>query len=275
MATKDYEAIAKERITTPGKMARKPRILIYGRNKKGKTRLGSSAPNTLVIDPEGGTIAERPDLPVWPVNSWDDLNEVYHYLKGGKHPYEWVNLDGITKIANMGLRWVMSQQEERDLSRKPGFVDRGDYGKSNEMVKAMLTNFHSLRSIGLIITAQERTISIENMDPVGEVDDEATPAGYLFVPDLPNGARTAVNEIVDVIGRIYTVQGTFPRRVKRNGKIETIEEEGVQRRLWVQPHDSYDTGYRSQFVLPPYFKNPTVPKLISAMQKGKASTDGN
>lgn len=249
-------------------------MLVYGRNKKGKTRFCSTAGNILIVDPEEGTDHEtKIDPDTWKIQSWDELNDVYMFLRSGKavspvskEPYKWVAIDGLTRIHNMALRWVMNQEEERNLERKPNQVGKQDYGRSGEMVKGMLYNFHSLRTMGIIITAQERMREVEG---IAEQDDDAEQVGFIYVPDLPNGVRSGVNSIVDLIGRIYTVRGDFTRKVRNTatGGIDTYEYH-VQRRLWLGPHESYDTGYRSEFDLPDHIVNPTVPKLITVMREG-------
>jgi hypothetical protein len=272
MATKDYAAIARAKIRKPSDSKRKPRILVYGRNKKGKTRFCSTAPGVLIIDPESGTDHEtKIDPSVWPVDNWDDMTDVYNFLRTRapnphtKEPIQWIALDGITRIHNMALRWVMNQEEERNLDRKPGQVDKRDWGRANEMVKGMLANFHTIRDVGIIITAQERMREVEAMS---EQDDDAEQAAFIFVPDLPNGARSQVNSIVDVIGRIYTVRGEFTKRVRdKDGNVSTVDYQ-VQRRLWIGPHESYDTGYRSEWTLPDFVREPTVPRLITVMREG-------
>jgi hypothetical protein len=272
---KDYAKIAAAKIHKPGGGKRKPRFLIYGRNKKGKTRFCTTIPNVLILDPETGTEEETRSNPdVWPVTSWDDMHDAYMFLRGGgkspitNEPYQWVAVDGTTKIANMGLRWVMNQEMERDLTRKPGQVGKQDYGRSGEMFKGMLDNLHSLKNLGIIFTAQERMIEIE--DPA-EVDEEAEIVGAMFVPDLPKGARGALNSVVDLIGRIYTVDGTFTKRFRDRETKKIVEKEvtGIQRRLWVGPHPSYDTGYRSAYTLPNFIPDPTIPSVVRAMKEGK------
>lgn len=255
MATVDYAAIAAKKIRKPG--GRPPRFLIYGRNKQGKTSIAATAPNVLIIDPESGTEFLDPDAAsVWPVTNWGDINEVFQYLRTGKHNYDWVCLDGLTRITNMSLRFVMKQQEERDLDRIPGMVQQRDYGKSGELIKGMLFNFHSL-PMGVIYTAQDRMEAGGYNDME---DDEVEDAEARFVPDLPKGVRSSVNAIVDVIGRVYTVkvEGTS----KKTGK----QISGVQRRLWIAPSGKYDTGYRSKKRLPDFVKAPTVPKLVDAIR---------
>lgn len=274
---KDYAAIAKAKITTPSRSSRMPRFLVYGRNKKGKTRFCTTAPNVLIIDPEDGTSEEKKrDPDVWPVSTWEDLYDAAGFLKSkankspitGK-PYEWAAWDGTTGIATIALNFIRNQEAERDLSRKPSTVKIQDYGASNEMIKQALHQFHALRNIGLIFTVQERMVEIQNLEDF-ESDEEAAPVAYMYVPDLPKGARAPFNQVVDVIGRIYVVRGTFTKQYRKGDKIITKEvENSLQRRLWVSPHDMYDTGYRSDYVLPDFIKNPTVPELTATMRNGK------
>lgn len=264
---KDYTAIARSKIRKPSQRTeRKPRILVYARNKKGKTRFAATAPNVLILDPEAGTEEEtKIDPDIWPIASWEDMDDVYRFLREGKHSYEWVALDGLTRIANMALRYVMFQAEQRDLDRRPGQVGKQDYGKAGELLKGMFYNFHSL-PLGVVFTAQERVM---DAIPSGDDDDdEAEAADMMYVPDLPKGARSAINSIVDVIGRLYTVKTTVKAKV--NGKIVDRENQ-IQRRLWIEPHVSYDTGYRSAHTLPPFIKNPTIEKLTTLLKTGKAA----
>lgn len=260
--TKNYTEIAKARISQPSSSRRPPRILVYSRNKKGKTTFCTSAGQgkVLILDPEQGTegmVKRNPHR--WPIEKWEDLDDAYHYLKLGRHEYEWCALDGLTKLSNMSLRYVMSQEEERDLARRPGMVQQKDYGKSGELMRGVLNNFHSLR-MGVIFTAQERVIEVGD-DPESE-DEDAETTQFLYVPDLPRGVRGATNSIVDCIGRLYTVRLEHPRDATK--KV-------VQRRLWIEPHVSYDTGYRSDYRLDPFIKGPTVPKLVQLLREGKVN----
>lgn len=266
---KDYEAIAKAKISRPSQSTRKPpRILVYSRNKKGKTRFCATAPNVLIVDPEDGTDRmTKIDPRRWPITEWGEMDEVYNYLKLGRHDYKWVALDPTTRIHGFSLRFVMDMAEERSLDTKPKLVQKQHYGQAGELTKEMLWKFHQL-PIGVIYTAQERQIEADS----GDEDAEATEAASSYVPDLPKGARAAINSIVDVIGRIYVVKTSV--RVKLADGKGTTEKEVLQRRLWLEPSAQYDTGYRSDFVLPPYLKNPTVPRLVELMENGRISTNG-
>jgi hypothetical protein len=265
MAKRDYEKIAKSKITHP---ADNPdpnrRILVYSRKKVGKTDFSATAPDVLIIDPEKGTDTKiRSNPAVWKVEKWEDMQDVYGYLRLGKHPYRWVSLDGLTRINNMALRYVGRVAEERDLDRRPGMVDRRDYNKSGELMKQMLNNFHNLR-MGVIFTCHERVEVVGGGSFGGDDDEEEDDEGTaMWVPDLPRGVRGHINGLVDVIGRMYW------RRVQVRNKTTKETKEVKQRRLWIGNHERYDTGFRSDWELPDMVKNPTVPKLVQLMLEGE------
>jgi hypothetical protein len=258
---KDYQAIAAKKIQKPSQQTRLPKLHIYGGHKKGKTTFCMSAgiDRVLILDPERGTdpfVKKDPD--VWHITEWPEVDEFYQYVRGGNHKYEWVALDGLTKLSAMALRYVMKVAEERNLDRQPGMVDRRDYGKAGELMRQTLTNFHNL-PYGVIYSSHERMIEIEQEE---DEDEDAEGAAAMFVPDLPKGVRGMVNTLVDVIGRIYVVN---------------VEVKGVakkQRRLWIGESVKYDTGYRSDYApLPDMVKVPTVPKLVRLIQTGSTRAE--
>jgi len=256
MAEKDYAAIAAAKITRPAEAKRRPKILVYSRNKKGKTTFGVSAgiPNTLVIDPEHGTDEMKSKNPhVWHVEKWEELDDVSNFLRFSNHPYTWVCVDGLTKLSNMALKYVMKLQEDRSLDRIPGMVQQRDYGKAGELMKDMLTRFHNM-SLGVVYTAQERQDGAYDDNE----DEDSEDASVAYIPDLPRGVRGVANSLVDVIGRLYVV-----RLEGNDGKPKS------ERRLWIAESVKYDTGYRSDFVLPDMVRNPTIPKLVKLMRTGQ------
>lgn len=266
MAKVDYSKLASQRIRMPDDdKPRMPRLLVYGRNKKGKTHFGNTAPNVLSIDPDDQPVALRP---LWPVKTWADINEAYLYLKSGKHPYEWVNLDGVTRMYAFAMRFIQRQSEERAaaMDKKPDLKKIQQYGAANTLFETMLHNFHSLRDIGIIITAQEKMVGVTELDDNTD-DEDYEPTSYQYIVALPKGARAPLNAMVDLTGRIYVVRGEFERKVKRNGK-RVIEEYTKQRRLLIGPDDMYETGYRSEFLLPDVIEDPTVTKVVRALRTG-------
>jgi hypothetical protein len=268
MAVKDYMAIAKAKIHRPSSVTRPPRILVYARNKKGKTQFCTTPGKgkVLIIDPENGTDSmKKLDPHVWAIDRWEEMDDILKYLRTGKHPYEWVAVDGMTKIANMALKWVMGQAEKTDLDRKPGMVQLKDYGKSGEILKTMIHQFRML-PIGVIFTSQERAM---DAPASGDDDEDSEDAAIAYVPDLPKGARGELNSAVDVIGRLYTVK--IVKKFRHPITKKVVEKEVLQRRLWLEPNIMYDTGYRSDYRLPAYMEDPTVPSLVQLINEGKVT----
>jgi len=254
MASKDYNKIARARITRPAEIERYPKFLVYSRNKKGKTTFGLSGgvEQTLVLDPEHGTSEMKTKNPhVWPIERWEDIDDAFNFLKYGTHNYKWACVDGLTKLSNMSLKYVMKLQEEKSLDRIPGLVQQRDYGKSGELMKDMLTRFHNL-PMGVVYTAQERMETAFDSEEDEDMEDNEA----YFIPDMPKGVRAAANAIVDVIGRLYVVR---------------TEEGKAERRLWIGESLKYDTGFRSDFPLPDMLRNPTVPRLVRLMRTGSAA----
>lgn len=262
MSGKDLAALAAANIRKPNPN-RPPTILIYGKQKRGKTTFCATAPNVLILDPEQGTDFINDSASVWHISKWTDLEDVYQYLKLGDHEFEWVALDGMTKFANMALRYVMSVEEELSLNRKPGMVQQRDYLKAGELIKELMANFQKL-DLGKIYTAQERQVGGPD-EKQEEEDEDVEIAQIRYVADLPNAARGALNSTVDIIGRIYTVR---KESTKTPNKMITV------RRLWLGESPLYDTSGRSESGLPDMLVAPTVERLISLMKK-KGNTNGS
>jgi hypothetical protein len=268
MAEKDYRKVARDKIYRPSTVQRMPKILVYSRNKKGKTKFSTSAgvETTIVFDPEYGTSEMRSADPhVWPIVKWSDMDDAIEWLRNVNecpvckptHSFGWASVDGLTRLSNMALKHVGKLEEERSLTRIPGLLDpRRDYNKAGELLKDMLVRFHNMHDVGVIYTAQERMLEATD----SEEDSDSGETDVTYVPDLPKSVRGHANSLVDIIGRLDVVKVEDPK--DPNGDPLT------QRRLWIGDSLKYDTGYRSDFVLPDYLRNPTVPKLVRLMREG-------
>lgn len=266
MASKsEYSKIAKQKIRHPGEGPREPRLLVYGRNKKGKTTFGNSAPDVLHLDPDDQPKALKP---TWPINRWEDMHEAYQYLRAGDHPYRWINMDGLTGIYQNAFNFIARQKAEREMTQRPEKKDpRRIYGQANQIFETMLGNFHSLRNMGIVFTAHEKMVGVTELDDMAD-DEDFTPTTYQYIVSLPKGARAAINGLVDLTGRIYVVRGNFERRVKVDGKW-TTEEYTKQRRLFIGVDEMYETGYRSEHLLPDIIEDPTVRRVVRALRTGE------
>ena len=223
------------------------KILVYGRNKKGKTRFCGSAPNVLVVDVnERGTLSIRGSgAKVFPMRTWGDIDEVYWYLKRGDHDYETVAIDTLTALNALCLSHVLKEGHDRDSTKDPKMPRRQDYGKVAEMMKFEILRFRNL-PMHVIFTAQERTVG----DPEEGED-------VVACPDLPAGSRGTAMGSVSIVGRVYR------KRVKRRNKKTRRVVSKWQTMLWVGDHEDFEAGDRTNS-LGKVVTNPTMPKVIEA-----------
>lgn len=212
------------------------KVLVYGRNKNGKTVFGSKWPKALFIDvnEEGTRSAAGSGSQVLEANTFDDVAHAYWYLKAGKHPHKTVVIDTITALHAASLRKVLGDAEDRDPTREPSTPDRRTYGRANQLVNQILLDFRNL-PMHVVFLSQEKLV-------VDEEGEEPT----LHTIQLTPGCRTTALGCVGLIGRIYL------KEVKEKGKKGTKWEA----RMLVGPHEEYDTGNRIE-----------LPRIIRAEPK--------
>lgn len=217
------KAIAK-RIKSVDEINSYAKMLIYGRNKNGKTVFASKAPNVLLIDidEEGSRSAHGSGAHVVQVKTFDEVAHVYWYLKAGNHEFESVAIDTITTLQECAIRKVLGEAEDRDPTREPSTPDRRTWGRANQLVKQLLLDFRNL-PMHVIFLAQERV-----------VDDEDSDEPALHTVSLPAGSRSTALGCVGLIGRIY-LKEVRDRKAKKNV---------WEARILVGPHEQYDTGNR-------------------------------
>lgn len=232
------------------------KVLVYGRNGSGKTRFAASSPKCLIIDiHEQGTRSAKgsgakvfPEPESGPI-TWEDIGDVYWYLKEGNHPYESVAIDTITAMNRLCLAMVLGEAEDRDPNREVGLPDRRAYGRAGELMRSQLLAFRNL-PMHVIFTAQERVIK-----------DEDTDEPVLHTPDLPAGSRGIAMGSVSIIGRLYRAEVKY--RKKGEKEIHTRWED----RMLVGPDDEFDTKDRTNN-LGQVVRRPTVAQVIQANNEG-------
>lgn len=229
------------------------KMLVYGRNKQGKTRFAATAPAPLLIDVnEKGSKSGRdvgPDAKVFPVAAWEDLTHVMWYLRKGNHEYESVIIDTITNMQHLCMRHVLGEAEDRDPNRPPSMPDRRAWGQLSELMKPLIYDFRNL-PMHVIFIAQERNI-----------DDEETGTTER-VPDLSPGVRGVAMGAVDIIGRIYQKEVRTVDKKKKKTKSDW------EARMLVGPHDEYGTGGRT-IALGRIIRKPNIPDILEALDEGE------
>jgi phage nucleotide-binding protein len=246
---------ALSKIVPASQISNEVKMVIYGRNKVGKTRFACSSDlPTLLIDcnDQGWkSVRKRPNVDVYPVEFWDDLDPIYWVLKGTKHKYKIVVVDTVTGLATIGMKWVLGDDAARDAGRDPLMADKRSWGKLGEVLKTTIINFRNL-PIHVIFTAQERTTTSE--------DDEGATTTEIH-PEISPSPRSTLLSSVDIIGRLYTtdVEGKEGRTI-------------TERRMLLGTHPKYVSGNRFD-ELKRIERNPNLQNFLDRINQ-EVSTNG-
>jgi len=225
-------------------------FLIYGRSGIGKTRLASTLPNVLLIDVnDKGTKSTRKSTNphVYPVEYWQEINDVYWFLASGDHEFTSWALDTVTAMSSLCMKFILGDEASRDASKDPDMPRGPVYQKLTELMKTQITNYRNLPMTGVFTAQQQRRV-------MGEDDDLG---GELFTtPMVTPKVSEALESAVDVIG--YLTKRTV--KVKRKGeeKARTV----VRNRLLVDlPEDRYLTKDR-EHLFGTHVDNPNLGKML-------------
>ena len=242
-------------------------MLVYGLGGAGKTWFASSSGlKTLIIDfNEKGSISvkRQPNVFVYTVRYWKDLDAIYWYLKNADHDFEVVVLDTVTSMALIGMKWVLGDDAARDANRDPLMPDKRSWGKLGEVLKTSFLNWCNLE-MHVIFTAHERTTTYE--------DDEDASTLTVTHPALSPSPRDALISWVHIVGRIYKRKVSKKQKGDKSKKV-------TERRILVGDHDRYMTKLRqdptSEVLVPEIIRQPTLKYFIeTVLPTLEKDTDG-
>lgn len=228
------------------------RLLVYGKNGKGKTRLAASFPKTLIIDVnEEGTRSAREftGTKVFPCRKWEDIAAIYWYLQRGDHPYESVAIDTLTALGDMALSRALKDNYERDPNKDPKSPKIQDWNKSKQFMEGIILQFRNL-PMHVIFTCQEKKTG--NAE---EGEDVVT------VPKLQTAVQGIAMGAVGIVGRLYQKE------------VKTKTKRGKRRTRWITcmlvgPHEEYESKDRTagSGVLGRIAVNPTGEMIIKSWE---------
>jgi hypothetical protein len=211
------------------------RVVIYGRNKTGKTKfLGSGGAGVLVVKLEEGTLSIRGSgASEYPkskdkVETWEEVEALYYYLKAqadaGTLKYDILGFDTTTRMRQLILRHVVLGSAAFDPTKDVMTPMLKDYGTAGQKMIYWLAAFSTL-PMHQVWLVQEKS--------GGEGDDEMS--GYDIYPDLPTQVRNYVLGDADVIGRTF----------KKTVEDKTTGKPVTQFRIQFGPSENILTGDRT------------------------------
>lgn len=226
------------------------RALYYGREGTGKTTAALRATDgglVYLVSAEGGT--KRDPLRKLGVDlsrirvfrpeegeliAVRDLENVHSHVlsklqeqPGSIHA---VVIDSLTEVQQQLLEQVVHKRVTKSLVEvDPDFIDRSDYGTTNNQLQKLMRRFRDL-PCHLIVTALERD---------KEKEDEVGPA-------LSPGLATAVLGYMDVVLRFGSADGSYRARAKGTKRIRAKDRFGALPEVIAEPSfpriESFLTG---------------------------------
>jgi hypothetical protein len=231
------------------------KILVYGQNGKGKTRFGASGPKPLLIDcnERGSLSIRRFPAKVFKVETWTDIDYAYWYLHQGNHPFQTVAIDTVSSLQNLGMKFILSDEASRDMTKDPDMPGKRDWGKLGEIMRTAILQFRNL-PMHVVFLAQERRGFAE--------DDEEAPEIY---PEVSPSIRSTLTASVDVIGRIYVREVVEKKKGKKKETVPSY-------RMLIGPSERFVTKDRSEAGLPKIIQlgpeKDNLTRLIQRIKRG-------
>jgi hypothetical protein len=201
-------------------------ILLHAPGGRGKTTFISDAcddPRTsplLVLDCEGGSpirFAKKDPTTytIIPIDSIDQLSQIFNYLNKGDHPYKSVALDSLTAIQKIGLNeFIYGTDSHGWTDLKQAEIQQ--WGKSLNQMLYIMQKFKELKMHVFFTTLSQRQI------------DEVSKKVWVTV-QLPGQQVYEIPGIPDIVGYIDIVK----------------TKSGLERVLQVQPDGQVDCKDRS------------------------------
>lgn len=166
--------------------------LIYGQPGAGKTYLGCTMPEPIILLTEGDVarptiLRAQKDLgkkvPIWPIASVKDLEQAYLYLRNGDHSFKSVVLDSITDMNRIVMEEAVGSAKARKAEHDPDLLDIKDWNRVDQRMRKILRSFRDLDMHVLMLAL------------AGEVMEGITgPALY------PKGLRTEAAALFNCVG---------------------------------------------------------------------------
>jgi len=248
-----------------GKVIRPRSWCLYGRSGTGKTTLTGTFPGPILLldvrDRGTDSVNDHEEMDVKDINSLEDLEDTYYFLKEHPKSYKTVGIDTATQLQQVFIEEVVSGSRKGRSVGDWGSMTRRQFGDVAALMKEWVLNFRNLTDLGMeiVFIAQERTST---------VDDDGRADENLLVPEvgpavMPSIA-THLNANVSVIGN------TFIRikRTKVKKGTKTTEKEHAQYCLRVGPNPVYTTKFRKPrgIIAPSFIEDPTYKDILDVMK---------
>jgi len=221
-------------------------VLAWGRSGTGKTTLAGDFPKPLLLidvrEQGTGGLINTPGIDIFPLETWEELQELYWYLSAGEHPYKTVVIDTVTQLQDIAMEKVLRDEGKTIDS----LITQSNWGAMAKVMKSWMLSFRDL-PLHTVFLAQDRVNDVD-----GFTDQMVPEVGPRLSPSVAGMLNAAVKVICQ----------TFIQEDVRRGKDNRVHRV-ITYRLRVGPHPLYLTKVRQPrgCDLPSDIVDPTFEKL--------------
>lgn len=236
-------------------------FVLYGRSGSGKTTLAGTFPTPIlyldVKDRGTDSIANVKGIKAMEVNSMEDFEMAYWYLKQHPGEFKTVVIDTVSQLQQIVVTEV-AQEKKKDPARalEWGVLSQRDWGDIAAVLKEWIINFRDLE-MNVVFIAQDRTFNLNEDDGTdGALAPEVGPA---LSPSVARVLNAAVSMIGNTFIRSRTIVKTINGKKKESDKIEYC--------LRVGPNPVYITKVRKprSELAPDLIVDPTYDDIIAVI----------
>lgn len=201
---------------------------LYGRSSSGKTTLSATWPKPIlyidVKDRGAKSIRDVKKMKKRRINSFEDFEETYWWLKENPDAYATVVIDTVTQLQRIVVEEHYHGKRKRGKDAGDwGSMTKGDWGAVSALMKEWLINYRDLVDLGMdvVFIAQDRTFNFDEDDDSYNPEDGLTPE---VGPALSPAVAKLLNASVDIIGNTFvrerTIKGNLAKKIKSRKEIE-------------------------------------------------------
>jgi hypothetical protein len=251
-------------------------FVFYGQAGTGKTTLAGTFPQPILLcdcrDKGTDSIVDVEELDVMSVETWEDAEQVYWFLKKNPGKYKTVIWDTMSQLQNIAVEAVLEEKgKDKSAVGDWGTMTQREWGDVAARMKPFITNMRDL-PMDVIFIAQHRVFNMPT-------DDEDEAKTTMLAPEVGPAMMPSVgkhlNASVSVIGNTFIRVRTEERKrmVKnKNPKLkpkEVVDEvEHIEYCLRVGPNPVYTTKVRKsrEITLPDVIVDPTYKKIMKVLR---------
>jgi phage nucleotide-binding protein len=238
-------------------------FVFYGPSGTGKTTISGSFPTPILLadckDRGTDSLGNMPieSLAVTDIETWDDLETLYHDLLDNPKKYKTVVIDTVTQLQQIAIESVLEKKKKKSNKAAGdwGSMTKQEWGDVASMMKQYIVLFRDL-PMNVVFLAQQRAFN---------VDDEADNAEQQLLPEVgarvSPSVRDALNAAVDVIGSTFIRQVVVTKEIK--GK--KVKKRKSQYCLRVGPNPIYTAKIRKDkdIEVPDFLIDPSYDDIMA------------